>query len=320
MEAPYRIPELNRSVRTLAWCLSSPSLATVPETTDNAVPHLASPITITGEENGAELQTWINALNVDPAPLVKWMEQCKSARLGHQFERFWHYYWISRHGSQASLFNRQINAAGRTLGELDAVFYQGTGKPVIHKELAIKFYLGYPGTGSNDAWIGPNGKDRFDLKLKQMTERQLTLLDCTENPLPDNWDYNGFTPQLLMKGWLFYPFAHPDSPALAKPLSASVNHNRGFWLQRNGLAHLDANAKWHVLPRSEWLGWTLFNKSEDKTILNTRELVSALENLLAGDDSSVMFVQLEDSPLNTNFVEESQRWVLVDDHWPSTTC
>jgi len=73
--------------------------------------------------------------------------------------------------------NLQIQDGKRTVGELDALYYQG--ETPIHMEVAYKFYL-YDTLETYDAplahWIGPNRKDSLSYKLAKLHRKQFPLL------------------------------------------------------------------------------------------------------------------------------------------------
>lgn len=314
----YRLPELHPLVRTLAWCVSSSSLVHVPSPPNPALIEFNASIHIVDEAETAALGNIIENLKQDPGPLVHWMSLGKSQRLGHRFEQFWHFYWLQSRRSEHCLFNHQIHHRGITLGELDAVLYQGANHPVEHIELAYKFYLGAARSSaplqSSQRWIGPNARDRLDLKLTQMSEKQLKMLDQASPCLPQTWNHKGYSRNLLMKGWLFYPM----DEALPPPDVASNAHNRGLWLKPSQLETLAPDAQWLILPRNDWLNWVLF-QADQHQLLTTTALIRALYQARSAGEGAIMFVQLGPSPVDDNFLEEQQRYVLVTDQWPATT-
>lgn len=327
----YRLPELHPLIRDLAWCVSSPSLVQIPRQLNPALPEFNASINIVETPPDDQFALLLQRLNNDPTPLVDWLNNAKSQRLGHRFEHFWHFYWLANYASEHCLFNVQLHQNGKTRGELDAVLYQGAEQPLHHVELAYKFYLGHPESTANNSamasserWIGPNARDRLDLKLKQMSEKQLKMLDHATELLPGDWHYSGYRPQLLMKGWLFYPLSD-DMPA---PDVGSHNHNGGVWLTPTQLHQLEqqplpnSEQQWLILERKNWLGWTLFEthgKPQENAVLNTQQLIAALGAAMQSGESSVMFAQLAASPLDNNYLEEQQRFILVPDHWPAIT-
>lgn len=324
MLPPYRNPDLDPLIRTLSWCVGSRSLVDIPSPLNMSLPEFNETIEIIDESESAQLPALIKTLCDDPTPLKDWLERGKSQRLGHRFEHFWHFYWLQYREAKDCVFNRQICHEGKTLGELDAVFYRGAGHPVEHVELAYKFYLGWPqatieAQQSGHNWIGPNARDRLDLKLKQMSEKQLKMLDDSNQHLPAHWRHQGYQPKLLMKGWLFYPLAETLMP----PNTASRQHNRGYWLKHSQLDLLPRDKPWLILPRKRWLEWTLFKPehlNSECHLVNTKTLKDRLGAAQDAGEKAIMFVALGTSPADERFLEEQQRYILVDDQWPTTTC
>lgn len=73
--------------------------------------------------------------------------------------------------------NLQVQQEKRTVGEIDALFYEN-GKPV-HLEVSYKFYLYDTLCAFQNPlapWIGPNRKDNLVLKLQKLHQKQFPLL------------------------------------------------------------------------------------------------------------------------------------------------
>lgn len=64
-----------------------------------------------------------------------------------------------------------------TLGECDYLIFDKTTQALQHWEVAVKFYLGLslPTAPESVTWLGPNLKDRLDLKLYHTLNHQLPL-------------------------------------------------------------------------------------------------------------------------------------------------
>ncbi|QQC64414.1 DUF1853 family protein [Paraburkholderia ginsengisoli] len=239
------------AVRDLAWLLLSPDLLR-PQPPMGA---LANPFD-TPQELQASIE-WLRALDAAPEPLQRELAAARITRLGRYAERLLG--WFLQHGPAARLVAAGVplRRAGVTLGECDFLVQSRQGAR-LHWELAVKCYL-HAGaergqeaaqTGSRLAdYVGPNLKDRFDLKLAHLLNHQLPL--SARDEFASVGHAGPWTPQMFVKGWLFY--RHGERPA--DPVELDPAHGRGWWVTRSDWpAFAAAHAqKWRRLPRLEWL-------------------------------------------------------------------
>jgi len=238
-------------VRDLAWLLLSADLLRA----QPPVGVLASPFD-SPQEFDATVD-WLRALDADPADLQRDFAETRITRLGRYAERLLG--WFLQHGPAARLVAAGVplRRSGVTLGECDFLVQTQQGAR-LHWELAVKCYL-HAGEGRVQSatqlatqpaarlaeYVGPNLKDRFDLKLAHVLNHQLPLSARAEFA---SVGYAGpWTPQMFIKGWLFYRAGEtPVDPAELDP-----SHGRGWWVTRNdwpdfAAAHAQT---WRVLPR-----------------------------------------------------------------------
>jgi hypothetical protein len=152
-----------------------------------------------------------------------------------------------------------------TLGELDLVFAPGSdGAPADHWELSVKFYLcmaAAPEAAEREsAFVGLMLRDRLDLKLRQLREKQvplgqhpLALATLAERGVPAPRS------RALVKGMLFYPVAWKQE-AVQLPSSVHPGHRRGSWCLASELQEVEERfapgaslAAWYPLPKERWL-------------------------------------------------------------------
>lgn len=343
-------------VRNLAWCLLSPSLLQNEYRGHQALPKLA-------HNKCAE---WLSSLDQQPAPLEKYMQTCKSPRLGLIFEHYWHFYWLHQLGlprtDNASsgddtpkntddwICNLQINRtsqdqpakAPRTLGEIDFV-QRKTNHTLKHRELAVKFYLGYevntPPHNSTDQpskswrWIGPNCIDRLDIKLQQLSEKQLQLLHRPEAraALPHDWQALPLETEIILRGQLFYPASL--APIKHQALASELNpeHLSGLWYYPEDLfAALGDLDEVVILPKDQWLCTQA--QVPNAQVLNQHTLRQALEEQLSapefkggkGQPQAARPIMLsighaaDISNSGSNW-QEQRRAFVVPTQWPDTT-
>jgi uncharacterized protein len=239
------------AVRDLAWLLFSADLL-------RAQPPLA-PLARwwTDEREMDAVRDWLAQLDRDPARLYDALAAAPTTRLGRYAEVLLG--WFLANGPAARLVaqNVALRRAGLTLGECDFLVRTGRGER-LHWELAVKCYL-HAGAGKGErsslaSFVGPNLRDRFDLKLGHLRDHQLRLTTREEFA---SLGYEGpWLAQMFVKGWLFYRAGEAESLRAEDPPELAADHGRGWWVTHAawpGFARQQAADGWSVLPRLAWL-------------------------------------------------------------------
>jgi uncharacterized protein len=325
------------AVRDLAWLLLSPDLLR-PQPPVGA---LATPFG-TPQEASACI-AWLRALDAAPGPLHEELATTRITRLGRYAERLLG--WFLQHGPAARLVAAGVplRRAGVTLGECDFLVRTQQGVQ-LHWELAVKCYLhagevralpvprvsaplssaaaslstgqlSEPLSAKLSArlsdYVGPNLKDRFDLKLAHVLNHQLPLSAREEFA---SVGYKGpWTPQMFIKGWLFY--RHGETPP--DPVELDPAHGRGWWVTRADWPAFAAaqNGKWRPLQRLEWLAPRRHTPAD----VQAGGLVFVDAPTLAAQTShqhgpAMVAVFAEDG---TGNLIECSRGFIVPDEWPA---
>lgn len=181
--------------------------------------------------------SWMQQVDRDPQELEALLAQQKDRRLGKYFETLW-YYWL-HHQSRYEVVenNVQINIDGETLGEIDFIVFDKLEKKTLHWELAVKFYLGVDDTRDMANWHGPNLRDRLDIKVGHLLNRQSVL---AEDKRVTQWlKQQGIYVDhcaVILKGRLYFPWriklAGYSLEAML-PLKCSRNLLHGWWLKES---------------------------------------------------------------------------------------
>ena len=139
----------------------------------------------------------------------------------------------------------QINHQGKTLGAVDFVV-ETSQKEWQHWEVAIKFYLLHQGL-----WYGPNAKDRLDIKIHHMLERQLPFSLTVE--FTDAYPQFGIpTQHLLMQGRLYTnPFEPESVPTHCSGISINLDRVVGHWCFQHQQHLIDEPL--FLLDKPEWI-------------------------------------------------------------------
>jgi len=301
MNVGYGYTYQDQVVRDLLWAVRSPQLL---RPARQAFKALLSP---------AELADWYGRL----ATVLKekgmngsggdWPDSGSFRRLGHYFEALVAAAIRWTPGMELIAQNLSLHAKDRTLGELDFLVRRKETGRLEHWESAVKFYLLHGNGARTDAWIGPNPKDRLDLKMHKLAGHQLVITQrqAVKNLL-DEWPTEV---RLLFKGYLFYPLA-VRRPLL--PDSVNANHLHGWWCyvgERESLIQKETDC-WKVLPRMQWL-----SRAESASAGHLMSNTQFLERLEATEkgERPVLVARLrqqEDRWLETD------RGFVVPSEWP----
>jgi len=204
-------------------------------------------------EQYTQIEAKLRQLDRRPAELNNLLTAQKDQRLGNYFETLWSYALQLNPRYQLIERNLQIHDGERTIGEMDfIVLDRDTGRHA-HWELAIKFYLGIGNTVHQHAWHGPGKKDRLDLKVGHLLNRQTVL--SRDPVVRAQLDQRGIVIDecaVILKGRLFYPWQQGGQER--HPYAANPAHLTGHWLTRNQFEHaFGLEACFQPLIRSGWL-------------------------------------------------------------------
>lgn len=217
-------------------------------------------------------------------------------RLGHYFEDLVAYYLTHSPSSGISTLRRNLPlrktlAKGKgieTVGELDFLLEQDG--QLQHLEVAVKFYLGM-GEEPLRQWVGPNSKDRLDIKWRRMIHHQLPLAQRFS-------EYEGIDSRYWLKGILFQPWR-----------DLAVDGQPQFdWLHISDAEEYFGryDGHWQWLQKCHWLGAF----SEGQLTLRTQPLLLQLRRHFAQAGHGVMLV-------NRSVAAQHRCFVVADD-WPAT--
>lgn len=228
-------------VRQLAFALASPNiLLKLPPTLE--IQH-----TFELHDNDFWQQHYHNyqprliALDRDPQPLLDFLQQLKSTRLGLRFEMLMWFWLLDREYHPYELIGHSIQKieGSRTLGELDFVLLNSETKTVEHWEVALKYYLAEHDF-SLPHWYGLNRSDTLQRKLKHFTEKQFQFKDAQQHCIQRRY--------AVMKGQLYFPQT-TRSTAQQSPTWVNDARRHGVWGH-----HIPAVQEgFYRLQRHEWI-------------------------------------------------------------------
>jgi hypothetical protein len=294
------------AVRDLAWAIGSPGLL------DSNNPDYQARVVEDGwcRDQLRAASGWLQALDHAPQPLLEFLAARPTRRLGHYFESLI-IFWLT-HTRDTSIIatNLQVQNPHQTVGEYD-LLYRNAHHEVCHWELAVKFYLQSQPRPEPHYCIGPGTRDRLDLKLQTVFQRQLRLGQTPygQAALPPGLRLDKV--QAFIKGFLFYPALLPQPQAVQ---GISPDHLHGWWL-RHGEAALPQRSSascWCILPRLRWLSPARLEK--DSGVMSRSELDSTLAQHFTSDGNAVLLAELQQ--VADDSWQEVARGFVVSREWP----
>ncbi|MFL3654063.1 MAG: DUF1853 family protein [Halioglobus sp.] len=310
-----RYPYKTQEVRDLAWACFSPPLLNL-EQTGVSAPGIGTCVLPLTEPR----QAWLAQLDQNAAPLITHLAQQPTHRLGIYFEQLWHFFLQQDPEVELVAHNLPIRHQGRTVGEFDCLYYCHRRKCHVHLELAVKYFLRLPRTKVSDIpsalsdWVGPDNRDRLDLKLEQLLKRQILLGDhCAAQHTLRDLNILNLTKEIALKGYLF------QAPAPAPATAANAAGPRGYnadcrlnpWVPIDQVHRhcngLDAMT-YMILPKMKWLSPACCGHTADTMAKEALQAHSAEH--FSRDSYPLMIAALDEAG------NESSRFFLTPSTWP----
>lgn len=262
----------------------------------------------------------LSALDRDPAPLLQSLSGLKSTRLGIYFEALWRFFIETDPQLELKAANVPIAAAGKTLGEFDLIIFDRDRGNHLHIELASKYYLKantpFQMTGGPlSGWLGPNTRDRLDLKVDRLLRHQVRLSERPEAAgILRELEIRKLEKAVVLKGCLFYPQAEA-SEVFTPAAELNPEHPHGRWLHHTDIhAVIDCDDYWHLLERPRWLSPALFSTKNHPALLDRTALRSHLQHYFSQPAARPQMLCAM-TELNNYWVERA-RYMITPDTWP----
>ena len=306
-------PSTEQLSRDIAWILSCPSL----------FGPAAAPCFISHPLADWPLSSF-NLTEKDARDILWQLARRRSHLLGIYYETLWQHILQKHPGTQLLAHNLQVQSEQVTLGEFDLIYRQSqpanNHQLFYHRELAVKYYLGVPETGTQSSpwnhWVGPGLRDRMDRKLSRMLNHQITLSSTTEGKQSlKQLGVESVTQEVLIQGYLFYPV----EGLCPEPEVANPEHSRGYWVSISQLESWlqerndNERAELHFIrpPKLQWL--SPLHRPESPDRVYTRQRLHA--HLKVQLHSHPQPVLISACLLQDNIFSESFRFFVVPDDW-----
>ena len=304
-------PYKTQKVRDLAWACFSPALLDLSKTCFSA-PSISS----CGLALSPARQSWLAQLDRDSSALDLHLSRRPTHRLGIYFEQLWHFFLQQDPEIELICHNLPIQHQGRTLGEFDCLYYCYQRKHYIHLELAVKYFLRLPRAGDSatsnglSEWVGPDNRDRLDLKLQQLLQRQILLGDhpAAQQTLT-GLGIDKLSKEIALKGYLFQAAPHTTGPE-----GYNYDCRLNSWVSFNKIRpHCSTlNATTYLIPpKMKWLS-PIYCDHACETMTED-ELQTHLTRYFAQDYYPLLIAALDDSG------NELSRFFATSKNWPDIT-
>lgn len=180
-------------------------------------------------------------LDQNPQPLIDFLAQLKSTRLGLRFE-YLMWFWLQDdlyHHFKLIGHSIQIIQGKQTLGELDFLLFNTQTQKIEHWEVALKYYLAEANL-SLQYWYGLNRTDTLQRKLHHFTQKQFQFETVQDHSIQKRF--------AVLKGQLYLPTTHEKIlDTLNIPTWANQARNIGQW------GHHIPQQNYYRLQRQEWI-------------------------------------------------------------------
>ncbi|GAB5450104.1 MAG: DUF1853 family protein [Halioglobus sp.] len=259
-----------------------------------------------------ERALWLQQLDSQPNALLHHLEERANRRLGLYFEALWHFFLTQDAQTDLIAHNLPVHSAGQTAGEFDILYYCHQRQRHCHLELAVKYFLGtsLPALEgeSTTLWLGPNSRDRLDLKLQHMLTRQIQLSDdeAAREVLRDLGIVE-LEREIALRGYLFAPTMQDAT----LPPGYLPGTQRSHWLPVEQLADYLPSLRadtYLILPRLRWLSPVIAAQGEP--LLPADELRAAVAEHMAQRSVPVLVAALDAGG------SELARFFVTPAQWP----
>lgn len=227
-------------------------------------------------------------------------------RVGNYFETLIEFWLKSASNTDQVRRNVQLQAKGRTQGEIDFLFTDPQGR-TIHWETAVKFYLYHATeTVKGSHYIGPNTNDTFENKLNRLFTHQL------HGQHPEQQKATVHEP--FVKGRIFYHPEHPKPQTLPEHLSPK--HLKATWLTASEwpdyVAALPCD-RFAIIPKPFWLAPQDFPRLPSTDLWDSQAITQTIAAHFQTKTISLLVAAFDDQDRHGI---EKERIFIVNNTWP----
>lgn len=289
----YNEIPLNQLICDLKWVVKSPGLLAI-------APQQVS-WSLLADNYFSNCAEWLVEIEKNPAILIAFFSSEQQFILGKYFEKLLHFIFKYYDGFSLITVGLQVEKNSRTIGEIDFIYRDLTHHKTIHLEVAVKYYMGYCSSAKHTMWIGPNGMDSLEGKIKKFST-QLSMAGFADQ-LKD-FNPSTFERKVLLKGYLF---KHIGSKLMPHFYNQDVLTGRWLYISELGKI-IVAKCKYIILPKWYWLGFYFDHNLE---IFTGNEIMEAVSAEIESVGKGILLAKLEGT---SNKIET--KYMIVPNHWP----
>lgn len=259
--------------------------------------------------NGAE--GLLSALEINSSSLDNFLHEHPQKLLGKRFENLVEF-WLKNNDEFEYLFsNVQLKTGSATLGEIDFLCRERISGDCVHIETACKYYLAASNSKTWASWVGPNGTDNLNTKMKKLEKQFLIFEKEAGRKFLERNSLEQPRRLLFLKGYFFLHFSLIGKHC--SPKSAHPHHNGGWYLFLREIENLAGDIHQWVVPPSELWFAGYCRSAEEVEVFNGRQLVATIRNVFTETKKAPLIIQVENR--DGRLVERS-RGFIVHDQWP----
>ena len=301
--APLRIDiQQSQVIADLIWLIRSPSLFGPSQT----VPCISSGEYKDWYDNHCH---WLFHPTFDVNDLWTFINTSRRYRLGLYAEDLIRYFLLKSPQFDLLAHDLQIFENKESVGALDFIVRLPDGS-VEHWEMAMKYFLQYSPSSNWRSFIGPDGKDTLERKMKKMLDRQIHL--CRRPAAIEQLSKKGIPipskRRILSLGRFFQAWGQK----FVAPKSGDKNQPTGTWIRQAEFAKYTKSCKslWKIRIHPDWLA--PFMTSNQKELMDGPQISSWSQmNLVQQTDYAMLSEMM---PCEDTW-KEIHRWIVVADKW-----
>ena len=249
---------------------------------------------------------WIDELS--PTSEAEFPQQ--TGLIGKQFESIVAFWFANDPKFELIAHSLQIFDEGKTIGELDFILRDLDLNKHIHLEVACKFYLSSQNSSNWSSWIGPNGTDNLDLKMKKLDKQLKLSSDQKCRAVLQELGIDSISPHVLLKGRFFHHISNLSGPK--NPNLANKNYCTGWWaFEEECLAVFSPGTHWAIPDKEFWFGDYVCSEQND--VLDHNSALDRIRHELVRQKPSPIVHRM--SRTEEGWVESSRGFVVRND-WP----
>lgn len=290
----YKYLSIDQLLHDLNWAINSGSILKI------GIPEFEGQLLnkLINEADENLFLDWFNDIKDKPENLIEFFNSDEQLILGKYFERLLSFFFENYHQFELFYSGKQLFHGKTTLGELDFIYRDIPLDELIHLEVAVKYYMGFKNSSKHDMWIGPNGSDSLDKKMKKF-EKQLKL---SENMDQLQLEIN--SKKVLINGYLFKHYKSANWPYFSH-----ISDENGIWMYIDEMENvIDKKGYYLIMPKHSWLSFYI---DPDRILLSASEAINKVNDQIKEIGKGIMLVKINEQ--NNSVLE---KYIIAPKKWP----